>query len=153
MSPGIAKCLLEGKITPSWESSPHGPLFKGECEFQPRARKKTFFFFFFFFLSFLGQHLRHTEVPRQGVESELYLPEPQQCTIRATSATYITAHGHAGSLTHLARPRIEPKLSWMLAGFENCWATMVTPRKYTYDLKVLAVDKLVKSITLLHFPS
>ena len=26
-------------------------------------------------------------------------PEPQQCQIRATSATYTTAHGNAGSLT------------------------------------------------------
>ena len=29
------------------------------------------FFFFFFFLVFLGLHLRHMEVPRLGVESEL----------------------------------------------------------------------------------
>ena len=27
-------------------------------------------------------------------------PEPQQCRIRAASATYTTAHGNAGSLTH-----------------------------------------------------
>ena len=30
-----------------------------------------FFFFFFVFLSFLGPHLRHVEVPRLWVESEL----------------------------------------------------------------------------------
>ena len=27
-------------------------------------------------------------------------PEPQQCGIRAASATYTTAHGNTGSLTH-----------------------------------------------------
>ena len=32
-----------------------------------------FFFFFFVFLSFLGPHLRHMEVPRLGVKSELLL--------------------------------------------------------------------------------
>ena len=42
--------------------------------------------FFFFPLSFLGPHLRHMEVPRLGVESELQLP------------TYTTAHGNMGSL-------------------------------------------------------
>ena len=29
------------------------------------------FFFFFFFFVFLGPHLRHLEVPRLGVQSEL----------------------------------------------------------------------------------
>ena len=30
-----------------------------------------FFFFFFFVLCLLGLHLRHTEVPKLGVQSEL----------------------------------------------------------------------------------
>ena len=34
----------------------------------------SFFFFFFVFLSFSELHLRHMEVPRLGVESELWLP-------------------------------------------------------------------------------
>ena len=33
------------------------------------------------------------------------------------SATYTTAHGKADSLTHWARPRIEPATSWFLVGF------------------------------------
>ena len=42
------------------------------------------------------------EVPRLGVESELQLPASTQlCWIQATSVTYTTAHGNAGSLTHL----------------------------------------------------
>ena len=32
------------------------------------------FFFLFFFCLFVGLHLRHTEVPRLGVKSELQLP-------------------------------------------------------------------------------
>ena len=34
-------------------------------------------FLFFFFWSFLGLHLRHMQVPRIGVESELQLPAMQ----------------------------------------------------------------------------
>ena len=33
---------------------------------------------------------------------------------------YTTAHGNAGSLTHGARPGIEPASSWILDGFVNC---------------------------------
>ena len=34
------------------------------------------------------------------------MPQPQQCQIWASSVTYTTAHGNAGSLTHRARPGI-----------------------------------------------
>ena len=42
----------------------------------------------------------------------------------------MTAHGNAGSLTHWARPGIEPATSWFLAGFVNYWATTGPPLKY-----------------------
>ena len=35
-----------------------------------------------------------------GAVAALPTPEPQQHGIRAASATYTTAHGNAGSLTH-----------------------------------------------------
>ena len=54
------------------------------------------------------------------------MPEPQQCEIWATSATYNTAHRNAGSLTHWARPGIKPAISWFLVGFVNHWATTGT---------------------------
>ena len=38
---------------------------------------------------------------------------------RLQSATYTAAQGNAGSLTHSARPRIEPATSWFLVGFVN----------------------------------
>ena len=69
--------------------------------------------------------MRHIEVPRQGVELELQLPAyatatataTQQCRIWAASATYATAYGNAGSLTHWARPGMEPESSWILVWF------------------------------------
>ena len=57
----------------------------------------------FFFPVFPGLHTQHMEVPRLGVKLELQLPQPHQCQIQATPATYITAHGNSGSLTHWAR--------------------------------------------------
>ena len=35
-------------------------------------------------------------------------PQPQQCGIQITSATYTTVHSNAGSPTHWARPETEP---------------------------------------------
>ena len=40
--------------------------------------------------------------------------------------TITTAHSNARSLTHWARPGIEPTSSWMLVRCTNCWATMRT---------------------------
>ena len=62
------------------------------------------------------------------------MPQPQQCRIWAVSVTYTTAHGNAESLTHWAKPGIEPLSSWILVGFLNCWATKGTPR-YLYFFK------------------
>uniref|UniRef100_A0A4X1UVP8 Uncharacterized protein n=1 Tax=Sus scrofa TaxID=9823 RepID=A0A4X1UVP8_PIG len=58
---------------------------------------------FLFCFVFLGLHLWHREVPRLGVDRSYscwLTPQPQQHQIRASSATYTTAHGNAGSLTH-----------------------------------------------------
>ena len=46
---------------------------------------------------------------------------------QARPLAYSTAHGNAGSLTHWARPGIEPATSWFLVGFINHWATKGTP--------------------------
>ena len=70
---------------------------------------------------FVGPHLQH--IPRLGIESE---PQPQQWEIQATSATYTTARGNVGSLTHWARPGIEPVSSWILVRLVNNWATTGT---------------------------
>ena len=66
------------------------------------------FFLSFPFFCILGPHLRHLEVPRLGVKSELQLPSYTTATamqaymphLQATSATYTTAHSSIESLTH-----------------------------------------------------
>ena len=47
------------------------------------------------------------------------MPQPQQeqHQIWASSVTYTTAHGNTRSLTHQARPGIEPTTSWFLVRF------------------------------------
>ena len=63
------------------------------------------------------------EVPRLGVQWELQLPASTTATATATatrdlslSVAYPAAHGYAGSLTHGARPGIEPTFSWTVVG-------------------------------------
>ena len=86
--------------------------------------KSKFFSFLFFSFVFLGPLTRHVEVPRLGLKSELQLPtpQPQKLGIQATSATYTTAQGNAGSLTLWARPGILMGTS----GICYCWATVGT---------------------------
>ena len=78
------------------------------------------FFFFFFLLSLQGHTCSIWSFPGQGANwSCCYrpTPQPQQHRIQNSSATYTTAHGNAGSLTHRVRPGIEPTSSWILVGF------------------------------------
>ena len=61
-----------------------------------------YLFSYYYFFS-LGPHLWHMEVHGLEVESELQrqpMPQPQQCQIPATSATYAAACGNSGSLIH-----------------------------------------------------
>ena len=70
---------------------------------------------FFFFL------LRAAPVAHGGSQARSYscrpTPQPQQGQIQVVSETYITAHGNARSLTHRARPGIEPEISHFLVRF------------------------------------
>ena len=62
----------------------------------------------------------HVEVSRRGIKLKPRCwptPQPEQRQIQATSATYTAAHSDTGSLTHCARPGIEPTTSWFLVGF------------------------------------
>ena len=90
----------------------------------------SFFLFFFFFFVFLGLHSWHMEVPRLGVQSELWpLAYPTATAIWDLSHICGLHHsyGNTGSLTHLVRPGIKPTSSWILVGFVNLWAMMGTP--------------------------
>ena len=59
------------------------------------------------------------------------MPEPQQCQIRAVSATYTAAHGNTRSLTHWVRPEIEPASSWMRVRFVSAEPWMGTPALFS----------------------
>ena len=82
----------------------------------------------FTYLVFLGLYPEHMEVPNEGSnQSYSHLPTPQlqQCRIWAASASYTTAHGNAGRLTHWTKAGIKPVSSWILPGYH--WGTMGTP--------------------------
>ena len=73
-----------------------------------------------YILVFLGPNPWHMEIPRPEVQLDCRcypIPQPQQHQIWATSVTYTTAHGNAGSSTHWAGPGIEPATSWFLVRF------------------------------------
>ena len=67
--------------------------------------KEIIFYFYFSLVKFLflALHLRHLEVPRPGIESELQLPAYTTATATwdsRRSVTYTTAHSNVRSLTH-----------------------------------------------------
>ena len=77
---------------------------------------------FYYYFVFLRPHLRHMEVPRLGVQAELKSLATAIATatangIWAASVTYATVHSNTRSLTHWARPGIEPVTSWILVRF------------------------------------
>ena len=78
------------------------------------------FNFFFIILLFRATPAAHGGSQARGriraTAASLHHSHSQQHRIRAASATHTTAHGNAGSLTHGARPGIEPTTSWVLVG-------------------------------------
>ena len=50
------------------------------------------------------------------------------------------AHGNARSLTHWARPGIEPASSWILVQFLTYWATKGTPMKCFFFLLITCMS-------------
>ena len=65
---------------------------------KPGYRQIMFVGFYLFVFCLFRLYLRHMEVPRLGVKSELSCcptPQPQQCQIWAISGTYTTAQGTA----------------------------------------------------------
>ena len=62
-------------------------------------------------------------------------PQPQQHGIPATSATYTTAHGNAGSLTRWARTGMEIATSWFLVAFVSAAPLQELQFNSNYDKK------------------
>ena len=86
------------------------------CYFQNIVSFPVWFLFSFFV--FLGLHPWHMKVSSLGVESELQLLAYTTATaMQDPSHVYMEDHGNAGSLTHWARPEMEPVSSWMLVRF------------------------------------
>ena len=91
-------------------------------------------------LFFLGPHLQHVEVSRLGVKSELQLPTYTIATATAMPDLRCVCN-LCYSLTHWARPRIEPTSSWILVRFLICWDTTGTPQR-TFEECNLARRKI-----------
>ena len=64
------------------------------------------------------------------------------------SATYTTAHGNARSLTHWARPGIEPAISWFLVGFLDHCAMTGTPKCMYFITKNCSAEDTGKRWTV-----
>ena len=105
-----------------------------------------FFVFVCLFVFFLQPLLQHMKVPGLrgpiGAAAEP-MPQPWQNQIRAASVTSITACGNTRSLTHGARPRIEPTSSQMLYQVLN----PVNHDRNSYSL-ILSLPQLKKFLKL-----
>ena len=76
---------------------------------------------FLFLFCFLEPHLVAYGSPHargwiRAADASL-LHSHMQCQIRATSVVYVIAHGNSESITHWARPGVEPAYSWILVSF------------------------------------
>ena len=74
------------------------------------------YLFFIYFLFFRATPVAHGGSQVRG-HIRAVAPSPYHSHIWATSVTYTTAHGNKRSLTHWARPGIEPASSWTLVRF------------------------------------
>ena len=94
--------------------------------FVPRYIKFSFFFFFWSFCPFGAAPAAYG-----GSQARVLIGAIAaglcHSQIQAASATYTTAHSNTRSLTHLARPGIEPASPWLPVRFINHWATTRTP--------------------------
>ena len=114
--------------------APEGPLVKVtlslEIQYTKGSRTKppeVFAFFFFF----PGLHLRHMEVPRLGVKSELQLPAYATATATLGLSCIYDLH-HSSQQPRILNPLSKARdqtSSWLLVGFvtaESQWELQTT---------------------------
>ena len=92
----------------------------------------SFFFFFCYFKATFVAYGGSQAMSWVGATAAGLCHSQQKFRIWAKFVTYATAHGNAGSLTHLARLGITPASSRMLVRFVNRWATKGTPTLYSW---------------------
>ena len=114
-----------------WPENCYMPQVRPKEKKKKERKKRNYNKSQFFFLSFslfraAPAAYGGSQAPNQS-RSHRPTPQPQQHGIQAMTATFSTAHGNASSLTHWARPGMEPASSWMPVRFINHWATMGTP--------------------------
>ena len=68
------------------------------------------------------------------VESEMQLP-----AYTTAAATQDLSLWHSGSLTHWARPGIEPEISWFLVGFVSAVPQWELLRSYFNDMLLIKI--------------
>ena len=96
---------------------------------------------FFFFSVFLGPHPWHMEVPRLGVKLELQLPATTMWNPSRICDVL-------GSLTHWARPGIEPATSWSLVSFVSAAPRWELQDPLLIQMSVLGKASVVKDLWL-----
>ena len=88
--------------------------------------------FYFFFFAFLGPYLRHMEVPRLGVESQLQLPAYTTATAMPDLNCICDPH-HSSWQSRVLNPLSEARdrtcIIMEASQIRFCWATMGTPRE------------------------
>ena len=74
------------------------------------------YLFIYLLFCFLGPYLRHKEVPRLGVESELQLPACTKATAVRDPSRVCDLH-HSTWQRWILKPGIQPASSWIVVGF------------------------------------
>ena len=91
---------------------------------------------FFFFLSFLGPHLWHMEVPRLGVQLELWLLAYTTTTALRDLSCVCDLHRSSGQhwiLNPLSKARVRTWVLMDASPIRFCWATMGMPDQSLWD--------------------
>ena len=108
------------------------------CGAQIFPNLNFFFFFFFFFCIFRAAPAAYGGSQARGqiraAAAGLHHSHSNAGSEPCVSSTYTITHGNARSLTHQARPGIEPATSWFLVGFAKHRATMGTPQTWILSL-------------------
>ena len=91
---------------------------------------RAFCLFIYLLICFLGLHLRHTGVPRLGVERELRRPGHSTATATEDLSLILDPH-HSSQQRPILSPPSKARdwtcVPWMLVRLINCGAIMGTP--------------------------